>query len=121
MLVLNKKSKTILAVMIFIVLVFGGLVIEHFEKDAFIKETVATEDTLAYKSDAEQEINGLININSADVAELEKLKGIGEAMANRIIKYREENGPFVTIEEIMKVSGINESRFGDIKDFICAE
>ena len=39
-------------------------------------------------------------------------------MSERIIKYRQENGPFMSIEEIMKVSGISEKKFEDIKEYI---
>ena len=62
-----------------------------------------------------------ININSADTEQLVKLKGIGEKMSERIIKYRQENGPFMSIEEIMKVSGISEKKFEDIKEYISVE
>lgn len=121
MLVLNKRAKIILAAVIFAAIAAAGCIIERFEKDAFIMETAATEDAVPYTSDAEGESDGKININSADETELDKLSGIGEAMAQRIIRYREENGPFETIEEIMKVSGISEKKFEDIKEFICAE
>ncbi|MDR4080347.1 MAG: helix-hairpin-helix domain-containing protein, partial [Clostridia bacterium] len=53
--------------------------------------------------------------------QLVKLKGIGEKMSERIIKYRQENGPFMSIEEIMKVSGISEKKFEDIKEYISVE
>ena len=121
MLDLNKKAKIILAEAAFAAITAAGCMIEHFEKDAFIMETVATEDAVSYVSDANAESDGKININSAGETELVKLSGIGEALAQRIIKYREENGAFQTIEEIMKVSGISEKRFEDIKEFICAE
>jgi competence protein ComEA len=61
---------------------------------------------------------GLININTAAAAELETLPGIGDVLAGRIIEYRELNGGFQSIEEIMAVSGIGEKKFGDIKDRI---
>ena len=60
----------------------------------------------------------LININTASAEELESLPGIGDAIAERIITYREENGGFDTVEEIMKVSGIGEKKFEEIKDQI---
>ncbi len=59
-----------------------------------------------------------ININTASVSELDTLPGIGIATANEIIAYREANGKFKTIEDIMKVPRIKENRFNNIKDFI---
>lgn len=121
MLVLTKKARVILAAVLFAALAAGGVLIERFESDAFIMETTAQEDDLAYTSDAETVIMGKININSADADELDKLRGIGVSLAQRIIDYREKNGAFATTEEIMKVSGISERKFEDIRDFICTE
>lgn len=59
-----------------------------------------------------------ININTASAAELETLPRIGPAVAQRIIDYREKNGKFNRIEDIMKVPGIGEKVFEQIKDKI---
>jgi len=59
-----------------------------------------------------------ININTATAEELTQLKGIGEAYAKAIVEFREKNGPFVAIEDIMKVTGIGEKTFQAIKDMI---
>ncbi|MEW6423714.1 MAG: ComEA family DNA-binding protein [Bacillota bacterium] len=61
---------------------------------------------------------GLININTAGKAELESLPGIGPALAERIIQYREEHGYFMSIEDIKNVSGIGEKRYEQLKDKI---
>lgn len=60
----------------------------------------------------------LININTADEAALCTLTGIGSAKAKKIIEYREKNGPFSKIEDIMKVPGIKEAGFDKIKEQI---
>lgn len=59
-----------------------------------------------------------ININTASSAELQELPRIGEKVAQRIIDFREANGKFKKIEEIMKVPGIGEKVFKQIKDRI---
>lgn len=59
-----------------------------------------------------------VNINTAPKEQLMTLKGIGESRAEDIISYREQSGPFRTIEDIMKVSGIKEAAFQKIKENI---
>ncbi len=59
-----------------------------------------------------------ININTANSAELDSLSGIGPSKAEAIIKYREENGNFKTIEEIKNVTGIGEGLFEKFKENI---
>ena len=62
--------------------------------------------------------NGLVNLNTADVAALMTLPGIGESRAKAIISYREQHGAFAKIEDIMKISGIKQAAFSKIKDKI---
>lgn len=74
------------------------------------EETIITEEN--------KEENQAININKADSNELQNLNGIGKSLAGTIIKYREENGKFKKIEELMNVPGIGENKFNNIKDKI---
>lgn len=76
------------------------------------------EDTSASTAIVEEQAAGLININTADAAELMKLKGVGEKTAEKIIEYRVQT-PFEKPEDIMNVKGIGEKKFEDIKDHIC--
>ena len=91
----------------------------------YTKEEAASLPQQIWESTAESEqtapISAKININSADIAQLTQLTGIGEARAADIIAYRTEHGRFLTIEEIMNVSGIKESTFQKIKDQIVVE
>ena len=57
-----------------------------------------------------------INLNTANVTELQKLTGIGQKKAEQIIAYREQNGSFKKIEDLMQVSGIGEKTFASLKD-----
>lgn len=61
---------------------------------------------------------GLVNINTASIAELTTVSGIGESRAQAIIAYREANGSFRCIEDIKKVDGIKDGLFSKIKDQI---
>lgn len=61
----------------------------------------------------------LVNINTADASALETLSGVGSATAQAIISDREQNGPFSSIEDLMRVDGIGEKKFAKLKDSIC--
>jgi competence protein ComEA len=60
--------------------------------------------------------SGLLNINSASATELETLSGIGEVLAATIVEYREQNGPFASVEDLMDVSGIGPATLDEIRD-----
>lgn len=62
-----------------------------------------------------------ININTATAEEITQLKGIGQAYAERVIKYRDENGPFKNPEDIIKVPGIGQKSFDRNKNRIVVE
>ena len=62
-----------------------------------------------------------ININKAAQTEIETLPGIGPSTALKIITYRNEHGKFKNIEDIKNVSGIGDSKFENIKEYICVE
>lgn len=64
---------------------------------------------------------GLININTATLEQLDQLPGIGPAIAQRIIDYREGSGGFTSVEQVTEVSGIGEATFNKIKDLISVE
>ena len=70
------------------------------------------------KRDQTAESDGLLNLNEATEAELGELPGIGEKRAGDIVAYREENGPFSSIDKIKNVSGIGDGIFERIKDLI---
>lgn len=77
-----------------------------------------TNDACINDSSSSVKEGALININTATKEELMTISGIGEAKADDIIKYRESNGNFKSIDEIKNVSGIGDALFEKIKDYI---
>ncbi len=63
----------------------------------------------------------LLDLNTATAEELMTLSGIGEQLAGRIVAYREENGPFRYVYELMNVSGIGEKKYEAIRDSITVQ
>ena len=68
---------------------------------------------------AGDEVN--ININTASAEELTQLQGIGAKYAAKIVEYREQNGPFTSAEDIMKISGIGPATIEKNKELIVIE
>ena len=64
--------------------------------------------------------SNIVNINTANSTQLQQLRGVGPATADKIIEYRKEYGQFKSIEDIMNVSGIGEN-FENLKNFITVE
>ncbi len=64
-------------------------------------------------------VDGPVNINRASESDLDALPGVGPSTARAIVEDREANGPFSTIEDLMRVSGIGEKKFEKLKSSIC--
>lgn len=60
----------------------------------------------------------VVNLNAASAQQLEQLPGVGPRMAARIVEYRQKNGPFKKIEDLMNVRGIGEKNFLKLKPLI---
>lgn len=60
----------------------------------------------------------LVNINTASATELEALPGIGEVIAQRIVDFRTQNGPFTSVEQLLDVSGIGDAILGSIQELV---
>ena len=62
-----------------------------------------------------------VNINTASQARLQTVPHIGEKTAKAIVEYREQNGAFTTVDDLLKVSGIGEKTLESIKEYICVD
>ena len=124
---MNDKIKQFAAYgIIFVMVVAAGTAFERYTSSKIQVESIAYDDTdgdslYAEHSDAPEVIDGKININTAGSELLQSLHGIGPAAAKRIISYREKNGKFNAVEDIMNVNDIGKKTFDSIKDKICAK
>lgn len=102
----QKRWKVALAA---IFLLASGFWYSHLYYDGkVIQETAPVVETV------EIAVDDAINLNTASKEELMLLDGIGEKMAERILTYREEHGPFAKIEDIQNVKGIGEKTYAKI-------
>ena len=106
-------------IIVLIAFIIGGMISRYEEQFGILtvaSPAVSNEEKPVPKTDSTM---NKINLNTAKKEELQNLEGIGERLSERIILWREENGSFNIIEDIMKVSGIGKSLFDSIKDEIC--
>lgn len=117
-----------------LILLAGGFTVDAEERQLNLAEKlndqqmiyVPNKDEINFSMESIQENEAkqassstdLININTADLTELQQLIGIGPSKAQAIISYREENGPFQAIEGLLEVNGFGEKTFEKLKSMI---
>jgi competence protein ComEA len=94
------------------------LFVPYLEIDLIIPSAVPQEIPVLPGRSSEINIDGPVNINTATQEALETLPGVGPVIAQRIIEYRQANGPFQTIEDIQKVKGIGTKTFEKMQGLI---
>lgn len=82
-----------------------------------ISQSTQNSQTSETQSSESEIKDGKININTATAKQLELLPGIGEVIAQRIVDYRTENGPFQTVDDITNVSGIGETKLEQLRPY----
>ena len=107
-----KKGTTVfLLVFICFICIMTGVFIGRTTSSNYYMTTPSTETP-------RQATSGLLDINTATVADLTDLPGIGEVIAQRILDYRNQNGPFTSIDDLVLVEGVGEKRMDAIREFI---
>ena len=101
------------------VLTDGEKIYVPAEGEEVDEATTSSSSSSSSSSESSSDTTELVNINTADADELDTLPGVGPVTAEAIIEDREANGPFTSIEDIMRVSGIGEAKFADMQDYIC--
>jgi competence ComEA-like helix-hairpin-helix protein len=114
----NFEKREKLIILFLLTLLAIGLSIGLYQK--FLPPIAVKTDAFTADSDLPWPAKK-VNINEAALEDLDGLKGIGPALAGRILEYRSKNGNFRSIEELMKVKGIGRKLFDRIKDKVCVE
>lgn len=121
----EKIYRTLSALLSLFLIVSCGYIIELSDGTPIERQQTESElqspEIIFNADDDKKKGTAKININTASVKELCTLKGIGETIAGRIVKYREEHGKFISVEDLLGVNGIGEKKLDSIKDFICVE
>lgn len=102
----------------YLVTLAGGLK-DNADESTYDLTVVLEKDSSYYIGYKTEGTLSKISINDANIALLDTLPGIGSVLAKRIVSYRSNEGRFLSLEQLMKVSGIGESLFNQIRDLIC--
>jgi competence protein ComEA len=112
----DKMRRILFAIATFLLATTASPVLSQTPKSEAPPKAVKT--TASRAPAAKATASSPVNINSASVAQLQTLPGIGASTAQRIVDYRQKNGAFKKIEELMNVKGIGEKSFLKLKPLI---
>ena len=117
-----KKASPLIALALSAALLIGLICFYLYRNSVstplFIRNLPVTVSTEPNNVSEKTDTGGLVNINTADLAQLSSLPGIGQVLAQRIIDYRRENGNFRSPADLLNVSGIGEKKLEAIWDLV---
>ncbi|HCW04148.1 MAG TPA: DNA-binding protein [Clostridium sp.] len=91
------------------------------DEDCIVVANIDKAETVVNTNSTQDEKSDIININTADKDQLEKIPGVGPVTAEKILEYREEKGYFNSIEDLKNINGIGEKTFENMKDKISVD
>ena len=94
------------------------LIYSAIRDDIDLRYMLVSDDYPHYIPGVPEAVSFPININTANIRELKQIEGIGDTKAKEIISYREENGDFSSVDELINVKGIGESTLEKIREFV---
>ena len=120
---MKKGPQIILAITLSFIFLVAGIYVGRYTVAGTLTVESSKQTTyMTIEPDTDAALgNGKININKASVEEFSLLPGIGETLARRIIAYRDINGMFKTVEDLMNVPGIGEGKMAQIAKYVTVE
>ena len=119
---MKKVTTFILPVItVLFVLCIGVLISKQFDATHIVSLVDNSYDSSRLSAVSPITPSGKININTASAEDLTLLEGIGEVLSQRIVAYREENGPYLQTEDLLNVKGIGKVTLAKIVDYIAVE
>ena len=120
----NKSWKILSVILAFFLIVAFGYIIELKDGKAFNKSEITPTEIAAASptpAAAAEQPKYRVNINTADITELCKIKGIGKATAKKIIEYRTEHGEFQSVNDLLYIKGIGKKNLDKFRNEVCIE
>ena len=118
---MKKKFSVSLLLLVVAAVICGTFPVVSIASSVEGGTQAAQQGSVTAKPAGEKTSQGLTNINTASAAELEKLSGIGPKIAEEIVKHRDANGPYKTVEDLKNVKGIGDKKFESIQAKVTVE